>query len=175
MSLRPTSVTATLRLKPSGSDNGCSVSFAGYKVCDFTEKKRRAPRVGLLGGRNKRHSTIDRFWARVQRSEDGCWLFAGAVCNQAGHVHFTRADGSRVYAHRFSYQLHHGRRRIPAGLVVMHSCDVPRCVNPAHLSVGTQKQNVHDAMGKGRRRQKHVPHSTHVHASPLLKEVKELR
>lgn len=113
-------------------------------------KRGRAPRVGLRGGRRVKHSTIDRFWARVQKPDrpDGCWIFAGAVCNQAGHVHIAREDGSRVFAHRYSYELHHGP--IPAGLVVMHACDVPRCVNPAHLSAGTQRDNVHDAIDKGR-------------------------
>lgn len=113
-------------------------------------KRGRSPRVGLLGGGGKGHSTIDRFWARVQKSDrpGGCWIFAGAVCNQAGHVQIAREDGSRAYAHRFSYELHHGP--IPAGLVIMHACDAPRCVNPAHLSAGTQKDNVHDAIDKGR-------------------------
>lgn len=110
--------------------------------------KRRAPRVGLLGGRRKRHATVDRFWARVQKSSDGCWLFTGAVCNRAGHLHIAREDGSRALAHRFSYELHFGP--IPAGQVVMHRCDVPRCVNPDHLTLGTQRDNIHDAIAKGR-------------------------
>lgn len=137
--------------KPIGADNGWSVYFAVCKDSDFSEQKqRRAPRTGLLGGRYKRHSTVDRFWARVQKNPDGCWLFAGAKWCPAGHIYLAREDGSRVSAHRFSYELHFGP--IPKGLVVMHSCDVPRCVNPAHLSVGTQRDNVHDAMAKGRRR-----------------------
>lgn len=144
MSDRPTSRTAESFDKHGGSDNVCSVYFAGGKL----DVRRRAPRVGLRGGRRKRHSTVDRFWARVQKNSDGCWLFAGALSNQAGHVHLTREDGSRVYAHRYSYELHNGC--IPAGLVVMHVCDVGRCVNPDHLKLGTQRDNVHDAIAKGR-------------------------
>lgn len=145
MSRRPQTRTAESFDKPAGSDNGCSVYFAESKL---DVSRRRAPRVGLLGGRRKRHSTVDRFWARVQRQPDGCWHFAGAVCNQAGHLHIAREDGTRALAHRFSYELHHGP--IPVGLVVMHTCDVGRCVNPAHLTLGTQADNVHDAIAKGR-------------------------
>lgn len=143
----PETRTAETLTKRLGSNNDCSTD---YSVSEVSKSRRRAPRVGLLGGRRKRHSTIDRFWARVQKSDrlDGCWLFAGAVCNQAGHVHIAREDGSRIFAHRYSYELHHGP--IPAGLVILHSCDVPRCVNPAHLSAGTQRDNIHDAIDKGR-------------------------
>lgn len=127
-----------------------NITFNTSRGSDWQSAKcGRAPRVGLRGGRRVRHSSVDRFWARVQKS-DGCWVFTGAVCNRAGHLHIAREDGSRALAHRFSYELHHGL--IPTGLVVMHSCDVPACVNPAHLSLGTQRENVHDAMRKGRRR-----------------------
>ena len=152
--------TADLFGKHRGSDNVGSVYFADCEVTNpSVARKRRAPRVGLLGGRRKRHSSIDRFWARVQKSPDadGCWLFAGAVCNQAGHLHISRDDGSRALAHRYSYELHHGP--IPAGLVVMHTCDVPRCVNPAHLTLGTQRDNIRDAIDKGRFAPWHHPNT----------------
>jgi len=178
--------TATLLGKKAGADNACFVHFPISEECDFAkESKRREPAVGLRGCRSKRHSIVDRFWARVQKQSDGCWIFAGRPCNLAGHIHIMRPDRSRVYAHRFSYQLHHGGRSIPAGKVVMHSCDRPTCVNPAHLSLGTQKQNVHDAIAKGRfapwlhpntiaakqNRRKHGPTVSAAVVSPLVKEL----
>ncbi|WP_408840834.1 HNH endonuclease signature motif containing protein [Acidocella sp.] len=52
-------------------------------------------------------------------------------------------------AHRASYQIF--RAPIPAGLVVRHQCDIPLCVNPAHLEIGTQAKNIEEREARGRR------------------------
>jgi hypothetical protein len=58
--------------------------------------------------------------------------------------------GKGQRAHRVAYERAKGR--IPRGMVIMHTCDNPGCVNPAHLVAGTHKDNVHDCINKGRRR-----------------------
>lgn len=93
-------------------------------------------------------SREDLFWLRVRRaaSEDGCWLWAGQV-DKDGYGRVTYL-GEQGRAHRKSYELTCGP--IPEGLMVLHSCDNPRCVNPKHLSVGTVVDNAADMMSKGR-------------------------
>lgn len=89
------------------------------------------------------------FWSKVRKGEDGCWLVSGTPANPAGHVHILLPNGWRVYAHRLSWWLANGK--IPKGASILHRCDVPRCVNPAHLFLGSQKDNMHDAVQKGRK------------------------
>lgn len=97
----------------------------------------------------KKTTTEERFWRRVRKTS-GCWLFEGNGDNGHGYHHMCRSgrDEGHVYVHRFSYEIHHGP--IPDGLEVMHSCDVRNCVNPAHLSVGTRRDNIVDMIRKNR-------------------------
>ena len=88
-----------------------------------------------------------RFTQFVRRDPGGCWLWTGAKDRDGYGV---IADGGRTLAaHRVSYELHN--RALPPGSLVMHSCDTPACVNPAHLSVGTKRTNALDMTRKGRR------------------------
>ena len=65
-------------------------------------------------------------------------------------------------AHRFAYETFTGM--IPPGMCVLHKCDIPRCVNPAHLFLGSQANNNHDCITKGRFRsvRRHVQHMPSV-------------
>ena len=90
---------------------------------------------------------LERFMARVEPDlNSGCWLWAGAT-GPNGYGAFSDDTGT-VRAHRASWALHRGA--IPAGRVVCHKCDVRLCVNPDHLWLGSQKENMTDARDKGR-------------------------
>ncbi len=79
-----------------------------------------------------------------------CWLWTGATDRDGYGV---IADGSKTLAaHRVSFELHH--RQLPPRSLIMHSCDTPACVNPAHLSIGTKRSNAADMTRKGRRSSK---------------------
>ncbi len=93
-----------------------------------------------------------RFWRRVAIGPaDGCWLWT-ATKNRGGYGIFTRWGDSyhRTICSRISWQLSYGP--IPEGIFVLHKCDIPACVNPTHLFLGTQAANLGDMTSKGRRR-----------------------
>ena len=80
--------------------------------------------------------------------ENGCWIWNRYVGrNGYGQVAVSHKNSM---PHRVMYQAHNGE--IPKGLVVMHTCDNRLCVNPDHLSLGTQGDNVRDCVAKGRAR-----------------------
>jgi hypothetical protein len=90
-----------------------------------------------------------RFWAKVNKQgPNGCWIWIGS-CNDAGYGAVQIYRG-KYYAHRLSYEWHCGE--ISNGFVVMHRCDTPACVNPSHLCLGTQAENMQDKISKGRQR-----------------------
>lgn len=86
----------------------------------------------------------------VAKSE-GCWNWIGGDSGN-GRGRFAPKKGVWVYAARYSYALTNGP--IPNGLVVRHKCDNARCVRPEHLEIGTQRDNVMDAVRRGRFHQK---------------------
>lgn len=93
--------------------------------------------------------------ARNSRRDDlsDCVLWLGAKRNGYGSLMIgSREDGTRktARAHRVAYELYCGP--IPAGHEVCHKCDVPACINPKHLFLGTRQDNVADRQAKGRGR-----------------------
>jgi len=95
-----------------------------------------------------------RFWAKVKKGElDACWEWQASLDSRGyGNIGVPRNDGTGRYimqrAHRIAFLLANGS--IDIDLVVRHSCDNRRCCNPAHLSLGTQSENMIDAVERGR-------------------------
>lgn len=85
----------------------------------------------------------------------GCWLWQGAPTGNNGYGQVT-IGGIKHAVHRLMYRLAHGP--IPEGMDVMHSCDTPLCINPAHLSAGTHDDNMADMRNKGRSATKLTAH-----------------
>jgi hypothetical protein len=77
----------------------------------------------------------------------GCWIFLGCL-NHAGYGWFTTQTGVTILAHRASFS--EFVCDIPEGMSVLHSCDTPSCINPDHLSLGTQVENMADMSRRGR-------------------------
>jgi hypothetical protein len=87
---------------------------------------------------------LNKFMKKVSKQPDGCWLWTGA--NNYKYGHFTLDN--EIYAHRSSFILH--GNEIPKDMLVLHKCDVPLCVNPNHLFLGTHAENMQDKVNKGR-------------------------
>lgn len=91
-----------------------------------------------------------RFWAKVQIAMVGCWLWTGAKDRKGyGRVGLgTRTEGT-ISAHGWVCRVAHGEKPTLAHMV-LHSCDTPACVNPAHLRWGTAAENSTDMIERGR-------------------------
>ena len=122
------------------------------------------------------HGTLEqRFWPRVCKTK-GCWLWTGSQVKGYGVLRLQGKQKeliglSYVRAHRFSWELHFGT--IFKSISVLHKCDVPSCVNPKHLFLGTQTDNIRDMDAKGRRGV--VKGSSHPNSVLTDGQVREMR
>jgi hypothetical protein len=92
----------------------------------------------------------EKFWPNVSPEPNtGCWLWTASVMEKRRGYGQIQFGGTLLKAHRVSWELHHGAGSAK-GLFVCHHCDVPSCVNPDHLFLGTNTDNVHDMVAKHR-------------------------
>lgn len=105
-------------------------------------------------------STLERFEAKVEIiTESGCWIWIGGTRSD-GYGQLSISGKTKV-AHRVAYELYVGE--IPEGMNVCHTCDVKSCVNPNHLFLGTQSDNMYDCVNKGRHPQTQKTHCPKGH------------
>jgi len=107
--------------------------------------------------------TAEEFWARVNKT-DSCWLWMGAKTG-AGYASIWWR-GERWRGHRLAWVL--SGKVDPGKHYLCHKCDVPHCVNPAHLFMGTQSDNMQDCLRKGRFAVNQYARQTHCnHGHPF--------
>jgi hypothetical protein len=124
-------------------------------LCAFAGGYMRLSRVGEIQ---------DKFWQRVdKRGPDDCWNWTGTLNMANGGygviggllfgLRYVRV-GTPMLAHRVSWIMHFGEPTLETndyhGWVILHKCDNPRCVNPGHLRLGSQLDNIKDMQDKGR-------------------------
>lgn len=123
-------------------------------------------------------SLEERFWEKVAKgSPDECWEWCGCR-HQQGYGMIVPPRQGRTQrtprgAHRVAWELMNGA--IPDGMCVLHHCDNPPCVNPAHLFLGTHRDNFQDAIKKGRWRPGGTPGERHPQAKLSAADVLNIR
>lgn len=151
--------------KPDGVRSTCKVCSRNKGPCSVDGCEKQIHSRGMCAmhyHRDLRHGDInhqrmferqeiaDRFAGKYTADEKtGCWNWTACKDkNGYGHIALGGKHGGHVLAHRVSYEANVGP--IPDGMMVLHSCDNPACVNPAHLRVGTQFDNMADMAARGR-------------------------
>ncbi len=110
------------------------------------------------GAYDRGRTVEERFWAKVNKSGpvvreglSNCWIWTGAndgrLATGEGYGKF-HLDGKFIRSHRVAYQLVKGD--IASGMLILHECDNPQCVNPDHLRQGTHTENMREKAAKGR-------------------------
>jgi len=107
----------------------------------------------------------------IPEPNSGCWLWS-SYCGSTGYGRFS-SNNKMFWSHRVSWEIHKGK--IPKGLCVLHKCDIPSCINPDHLFLGTQAENVKDCVKKGRHKFGLMRGENQVNSKLTEKDILEIR
>lgn len=119
-------------------------------VRTMTDEAQAAVDQGVqFEAQGRRRPISERFWKKVKKGgPDDCWIWTGCV-NGGGYGQISAGGPRRMIpAHRVALLL--DGTDVPLGKYVLHKCDNPPCVNPRHLFVGTNSDNMKDMVAKGR-------------------------
>jgi len=136
------------------SVDGCDKRLIARGLCNKHYQRLKFNGNPLISKKNRGEGeTVEqRFWTRAIITADTtkCWLWQGCTDDSGYGMAQVVLDGTKwSKAHRLAYFLYYGVN--PEDAKVLHSCDNPLCINPHHLSLGTQADNMADMMRKGRR------------------------
>jgi predicted nucleic acid-binding Zn ribbon protein len=124
---------------------------------------------GVIAAERKRN-TEENFWLHVDKNgSNGCWIWKGRT-DSWGYGRLTWHTEHKA-AHRLAYELTFGP--IPNNLLCCHHCDNPKCVNPYHIFLGTDADNMADKKSKGR--EVHPRGENHPSAKLTFSQVQEIR
>lgn len=126
--------------KAQGEKNIFEESSIIKKIASLLEFKKN-----YRSNQNTKKSNLQKFFEKIAYGSSDCWYWIGGLTS--GNYGNFRLLGENK-AHRVSWLIHNGK--IPQGLCVLHKCDVSSCVNPEHLFLGTQQENIDDMKKKGR-------------------------
>jgi len=131
---------------------GCTVTkIKGHGYCNTHYA--RFKRLGTVDLVSHKQPIEERFWRFVTKLSDAeCWDWTGSK-NAKGYG--SLPNGNEQLAHRISHIIFKGE--IPDKIMVLHHCDNPSCVNPSHLYLGDNKQNMIDMISRGRARPQGAP------------------
>lgn len=152
------------------STDGCERLAHGRGLCKFHYQRsvRGTPRPRWTW------TIEERFWSHVVRgTPNECWEWQASFGSTGYGAFPNRTKGVPAKAHRAAWYFTHGP--IPDGLWVLHHCDNPPCVNPAHLYLGTVAENARDRVERGRGRAPGSPGELNPHSKLTWADVGEIR
>lgn len=123
-------------------------------------------------GRFKPIEFVEAIGDEPEKAKGSCWVCVSHARGASGHILYSRQNGTATTLHRIVFELAVGKE-MPEELFACHKCDVPFCVNPAHIFPGTAKDNSRDMVAKNRNYK--VSGENNLHAKLKLKDVWDIR